>query len=120
MTDLVDTLGLGIKPLVIVSLDPVRHQKDYRTIFADGDDSTWLDLNQLAWPLVMSGVLNPGPTLKQLAEHFEVTLYTDVPVTLSRVYWAMMKRYRGSLLAEGVIREVGGAPLATVRKFFGM
>lgn len=86
---------------------------------------TWLDIAQLAWPLGYCDMI-PDRNLDTLAKHFGVyvketsgTLSGDCE-SLCRVYWAMMKRYRMSLLGEEAIRDFGGEALAGIRKYIGL
>ena len=87
-------------------------------------DEVWIDVAQLAWPLLLSQVV-PSAKFPELCRHFNIT--NEAPGTatgdctaLVQLYWAMMARYKTSLAAEAVAREMGGKTLATVRSWFGV
>lgn len=84
---------------------------------------SWLDVSDLAWPLVVSGQLK-SRTLEALSTHFGVMLGTnpdsgDVVTTLLSVYGGMMRRYNTALKGESMLREVGGETLQNVRDMLG-
>ena len=83
----------------------------------------WLDISQLSWPLGYCDMI-PDRDFDTLCKHFGIEV--DGPGTmtgnceaLARVYWALMKRYRTSLMGEELIRDVGGETLSKVRRFVG-
>jgi hypothetical protein len=87
-------------------------------------DAIWIDAAQLAWPMLLSGVV-PSSKFSELCRHFNVA--NEAPGTatgdcaaLTQMYWGMMARYKTSLLSEEVAREMGGKTLATVRSWLGM
>lgn len=83
----------------------------------------WIDPLQLAWPMFYNDMM-PDRSFDSLCKHFGVNNSAPDTATgdcaaLVEVYWAMMNRYKGALIGEEVIREVGGNALAHVRRFFG-
>lgn len=124
MADMVDTLGLGDFPMVIVSFNAGRDKIDYAKAFPV-TDSIWLDIKQLAWPLVMHSAISSDRSFKELCAHFGVKIEKEVEgssdvLALSEVYWAMMTRYKTSLFGEELIRDIGGGALKQVRGLFGV
>lgn len=84
---------------------------------------SWLDVNDLAWPLVVSGQLH-SRTLEALAAHFGVMLTThsdssDIVTALLSIYGSMMTRYNTALKGESMLREAGGETLQGLRNMLG-
>lgn len=83
----------------------------------------WLDVNDLAWPLLVSGQVK-GRTIETLAKHFGVSLgdhsdSADIVEGLLQVYGLMMTRYNTALKGESMVREAGGETLAGLRNMMG-
>lgn len=83
----------------------------------------WLDLNDLVWPLVVSGQI-PNRKLETLSSHFGVSIgnhsdSSDVVVALMQIYGSLMRRYLTALKGESMIREAGGETLANLRTIIG-
>ncbi len=83
----------------------------------------WLSMMHLAWPLVYHDLVGDRSP-ESLCASFGFVLpkkcsISDECRALTKVYWALMARYKAALVAEEVVREVGGKPLQTVRKFLG-
>lgn len=83
----------------------------------------WIDPLQVAWPMFYNDMM-PDRSFDSLCKHFGVRNSAPDTATgdcaaLVEVYWNMMNRYKGALIGEEVIREVGGNALAHVRRFFG-
>lgn len=83
----------------------------------------WLDIAQLAWPLGFCNMI-ADRNMDTLCKHFGVKMVDMGTMSgnceaLVRVYWAMMKRYRTSLIGEEAVRDFGGEALASARKFLG-
>ncbi len=117
-------LAFGVNPVVIVSTDVVSDRKLYSKAFPF-DDCIWLDISQLAWPLVMHTAVSKERTFKELCLHFEINIEKDGNgtaecVALSHLYWAMMTRFKTSLFGEEVIRNAGGKALGHIRKLIGV
>ena len=111
------------EPYVIVA----QHAQAYKGLLGPSifRGRAWLDIAQLAWPLGYCDMI-PDRNLDTLAKHFGVFV-EDTAGTMSgnceslcRVYWAMMKRYRTSLLGEEAIRDFGGETLAGLRRYIGL
>lgn len=84
---------------------------------------SWLDVNDLAWPLVVSGQLK-SRTLEALAAHFGVMLSAhsdsgDIVTALLSIYGSMMTRYNTALKGESMLREAGGETLQGLRNMLG-
>jgi len=116
-------LAFGVNPLVIVTADVVGDKKLYAKALSF-TDCIWLDISQLAWPLVMHIAVSKERTFKELCAHFEIVIGdesgTAECIALSQLYWAMMTRFKTSLFGEEVIRNAGGKALGHVRKLFGV
>lgn len=118
--DMSDCLGLGSNPVVVVSCNIDRDKKDYAKAFPF-DDCIWLDIYQLAWPLVIHTSVSKERSFKELCTQFDISLIdTEEGAALAKLYWAMMTRYKTSLFGEELIRETGGKALASVRRMFGV
>jgi hypothetical protein len=109
-------------PYVVVGYDIAPLKRHFQKAFPF--EEVWVDVAQLAWPLLLSQVV-PSGKFPELCRHFNVT--NEAPGTatgdctaLTQLYWAMMTRYKTSLAAEEVAREMGGKTLATVRNWFGV
>lgn len=121
IADLGDTLGINSNPMVVVSTNPEKDFREYYGIFPKS--CIWLDINQLAWPLVMRDQVAKERSFGELCNLFGVEIRSDVSgecVALGQLYWAMMTRYKTSLYGEEVISHAGGNALKTVRNFFGV
>jgi DNA polymerase III epsilon subunit-like protein len=84
----------------------------------------WIDTLQLAWPLFYNDML-PDRSFDSLCRHFGVENVAPDTATgdctaLVQIYWKIMVRYRGALLAEESVRAVGGEPLAKLRNWIGI
>ena len=87
-------------------------------------EAPWLNMSQLAWPLVFSGVL-PGRSLDQVAGYFGIKNNNPDTATgnceyLTRVYWTMMRNMRLAIIAEEGMRDYGGKIIANVRSIIGI
>lgn len=111
------------EPYVIIA----QHAQAYKGLLGPSvfRGRAWLDIAQLAWPLGYCDMI-PDRNLDTLAKHFglrvketEGTLSGNCE-SLCRVYWAMMNRYRTSLLGEEALRDFGGEALAEFRKYLGL
>lgn len=83
----------------------------------------WIDIGQLAWPLVDGGLV-PSRDLETLAAYFGVALpsarnVADMCSAMVSVYAEMMRRYRTALTGEQALREVGGETLEGIRRIIG-
>ena len=110
------------EPYVIIA----QHAHAYKGVLGSTcfRGRAWLDIAQLAWPLGYCDMI-PDRNLDTLAKYFNCATLSDGTMsgnceTLVRIYWAMMKRYKTSLLGEEVIRDIGGETLAGIRKFIGI
>jgi DNA polymerase III epsilon subunit-like protein len=84
----------------------------------------WVDTLQLAWPLYYNDLLTDR-SFACLCKHFDVENVAPDTATgdctaLVQVYWKIMARYKGALLAEESVRAIGGEPLAKLRNWIGL
>lgn len=116
-------LGLTSEPVVAVSTNIQYDAELFQPSF--GNASIWLDVRQLAWPLVLHTAVSQHRSFSELCAHFGITKEIDERagtsecVALSQLYWAMMTRYKTSLFGEEALRNAGGKTLASVRKLIG-
>lgn len=79
----------------------------------------WCDILSLTWPLAFHDLI-PENTVEAASAHFGLdyneTSIEEKCASLTRLYWAVMQRYRTSLLSEEAIRDMGGRPLAIARR----
>jgi hypothetical protein len=115
-----------LRPYAEAYVVVAQHAQTYKGILGGScfRGRAWLDIAQLAWPLGYCGMIHDR-NLDTLAKYLGCkskgaggTMSGNCE-TLVRVYWTMMNRYRAALLAEEVIRDIGGDTLARFRKFVG-
>lgn len=119
VADMCDVLKLSDSPVVIVSFNIERDKKTFSKAFSF-NDCIWLDIYQLAWPLVVHTSISKERTFKELCQQFDVKIEGHECVMLCQLYFAMMARYKTSLVGEEILRDAGGNVLKTVRGFFGV
>lgn len=83
----------------------------------------WIDVRQIAWPLVLSGLVNDR-TIKTLCKYLKIETKenpdsADDCTLIMQIYCRLMQRYKTSLIGEETIREVGGETLESLRKLVG-
>lgn len=121
IVDLSDQIDL-YEPHVIVSAN-VEKDREIISKYYDHHKALhiWLDIHQLAWPMVLNAEISKDRKLSELFALYGVTKSEgNECVMLGTLYWAMMQRYKTSLFGEEVIREAGGKALASVRKLIGI
>lgn len=86
---------------------------------------SWLDINDLAWPLLVSGLIK-SRTLEALAAFFRVEVVLgsnsdtgDIVEALLKIYGSMMRQYNTALKGESIVREAGGETLQSLRDMIG-
>jgi hypothetical protein len=83
----------------------------------------WIDLGQIAWPLIYSKVIG-DKSLKTLAEFYQVPCELGDTAgnvaCISRIYFTMMQRYKTALVAENAVSDLGGEAFKDFRNMFGI
>lgn len=114
------------KPCVLVSYNAeitkslIRIEHDAHTLSDPFATRAWIDLKQLAWPMLITGqIADRG--IATLATHFGVTLPTipdsaDVCSATLQIYGLMMRRYQTALKGESFVRDAGGESLQGLRE----
>lgn len=86
------------------------------------DGRAWVDINQLAWPLVASGII-PNRQLQTIAKHFELayseTDSADLCTVLVNIYGHMMRQFKTALIGEEAVRDFGGETFKNIRQMMG-
>lgn len=84
----------------------------------------WIDTSQLAWPLVMAGLV-ASRSLDVVARHFGIS--NDAPgtaqgeaATVLSTYWQLVRRFKTALTAEDMLHSAGGEKLDSIRKLIGL
>ena len=107
----------------------VAHNGDYLRTLVKGQtkenlfiERLWIDLSQLAWPLLCNGMIS-ARTLDTLCSYFKVEINcvdsADDCSALAQIYGQLMQRYKTALSGEETIREIGGDTLEGIRRMVG-
>jgi len=129
LNELYSRLIPNADPFIMVSYSKevtralLRIETEKRGIEDKFSGRAWLDIGDLAWPLLVSGQIK-SRSIEALASHFEITVKADMDsadtvTALLQIYGNMLRRYSTALKGESMLREAGGETLAGLREIIG-